>query len=363
MLPPGKKPVEQLTAPKSGEKPQEKGVEKLSVKLPPKWDEKELYKILDNIEHDNAHSFSKDTAQGLHLMRIMLPKHQQWQFMQEASQIRIMTLDIEGMSLPFVRGDGLVTGDFAPEEMLSIVRSSMARATWDARFELAEMYSHPDVNTSVTYSVQKGTWPVGPRDLITVNVIQEGDTLLYVSRSIPDKHSKTTGENGRTRASLLLAGWGFKKTEKGIECSYIFHIDPKGSIPSSLIKAVQTQTPQCIARVGQYLQEKGPLPFIVRTGTNAPKNVGLEKEECLEASVVLHTLAKQESSFVLALPQKFKDGFEISGESEAVVVCKVLPKDPQYKSIAHLVKFTILKDTKIRVVPSKGQTGVNVLIS
>ncbi|KAI9591517.1 hypothetical protein BDF19DRAFT_426193 [Syncephalis fuscata] len=47
--------------------------------------------------------------------------------------------------------------------------------------------------------------------------------------------------------------------------TYITQFDPRGSIPSSLVKAVQTQTPMCVAKVADYLTKYAPPPSISRT--------------------------------------------------------------------------------------------------
>jgi hypothetical protein len=88
------------------------------------------------------------------------------------------------------------------------------------------------------YSVQKGTFPVAARDLVTISTfdlsVKEG---MYAVCSAKDE-SKAPATNGKVRADLLIAGWNFVKTEKGVMCTYLVHVDPKGSIPAGIHRLI-----------------------------------------------------------------------------------------------------------------------------
>lgn len=64
------------------------------------------------------------------------------------------------------------------------------------------------------------------------------------------------------RGEILLGAWVLEKTLKGIRTSYIVSVDVKGSLPSALIKMVQVQTPLCIKRVRDYIQERGTECYV-----------------------------------------------------------------------------------------------------
>ncbi|KAJ3414051.1 hypothetical protein HDV05_007176 [Chytridiales sp. JEL 0842] len=161
-----------------------------------------------------------------------------WDFQQEKNGIRISTMPLEG----------------------------------DPRYESGESLEYFSVDEALSYSVQKGTFPVASRDLVSLLTCRRQNTdglgkLIYVATSVNDPTAPSEGR-GRVRAHLTVAGWILRqRKEGGIEASYIVQVDPKGTVPSALtalVKLIQTQTPQCIFEVSKYLVRAGPIPFIVR---------------------------------------------------------------------------------------------------
>ncbi|KAJ3104729.1 hypothetical protein HDU97_008908 [Phlyctochytrium planicorne] len=192
-----------------------------------------------------------------------------WEFQQERSGIKIHTRPVDGLSIPIVRGDGLIDGDWTTQEVFSVIRSSNCRKHWDPRYDTGESIEHFNVDEALSYSVQKGTFPVAPRDLVTAlfckrEPVDQGGRLYYYVTSVTDPTAPSEGR-GRVRAEVALAGWVLRPVPgKGLEASYIVQVDPKGSVPTALVKLVQVQTPLCIFEVSRYLAKNGPIPFIVR---------------------------------------------------------------------------------------------------
>ncbi|KAJ3271619.1 hypothetical protein HDV01_006489 [Terramyces sp. JEL0728] len=200
---------------------------------------------------------------GLALMKRVLPL-KEWQAMSEKDGINISSLPINGLALPFIRGDGVVNGNFTLQEVLSVINNSYARKTWDARFDSSQVLEFLGQTDLVVYNVQKGTFPVSARELVTaITVVEDSDSLTYVAMSVPDEKDQAPPANGKVRAEILLAGWKLTKSSNGIFATYIVHVDPKGSIPNSIIRSIQTQTPLCISGVSNYLSNYGCLPFPV----------------------------------------------------------------------------------------------------
>jgi hypothetical protein len=71
----------------------------------------------------------------------------------------------------------------------------------------------------------------------------------------------------------LIGAWVLEKTMKCIRISYIVSVDIKGSLPSALIKMVQVQTPLCIKRVKDYIQENGTECYV--DGIVSEKEIGV----------------------------------------------------------------------------------------
>lgn len=103
----------------------------------------------------------------------------------------------------------------------------------DARFDSSQVLEFLDQTDLVVYNVQKGTFPVSARELVTaITVVDDGDSLTYVAMSVEDEKNQAPPANGKVRAEILLAGWKLTKSSNGIFATYIVHVDPKGSIPN-----------------------------------------------------------------------------------------------------------------------------------
>ncbi|KAI8850706.1 hypothetical protein BC829DRAFT_388686 [Chytridium lagenaria] len=185
-----------------------------------------------------------------------------WDFQQEKNGVKIHTRPVEGVSIPIVRGDGLIEGDWTTQEVFSVIRSSNCRKSWDPRYDMGETIEHFNFDEALSYSVQKGTFPVAARDLVTAlfskrETVEKGGRMFYYVTSVLDPTAPSEGR-GRVRAEVAVAGWILRPVPgKGLEASYIVQVDPKGSIPSGLIKYSSCRTltskPLCIAEVSRYL--------------------------------------------------------------------------------------------------------------
>ncbi|KAJ3320802.1 hypothetical protein HDV06_004813 [Boothiomyces sp. JEL0866] len=205
---------------------------------------------------------------GLALMKRVLPL-KEWQAMSEKDGVNISSLPINGLALPFIRGDGVVNGNFSLQEVLR-----------DARFDSSQVLEFLDQTDLVVYNVQKGTFPVAARELVTaLTIVDEGDSLTYVAMSVSDEKNQAPPPNGKVRAEILLAGWKLTKSSNGVFATYIVHVDPKGSIPNSIIRSIQTQTPLCIAGVSNYLSNYGCLPFALIGSLKPSKGISFKSKE------------------------------------------------------------------------------------
>ncbi|KAJ3112390.1 hypothetical protein HDU96_004602 [Phlyctochytrium bullatum] len=220
------------------------------------------------------HKPHRHTAAGDRALRLLLDleplEENGWEPMGEKGGVRIHTRPVDGGGgIPIVRGDGWIEGEFTVQEAFSVIRSSNCRKIWDPRYDTGESIEHFNTDEALSYSIQKGTFPVAPRDLVTAlfckrEPVDRGGRLYYYLTSVVDPTAPSEGK-ARVRAEVAVSGWILRPTEgKGLETSYIVQVDPKGTIPSALVKLVQTQTPLCIAEVSRYLNRAGPIPFLVR---------------------------------------------------------------------------------------------------
>ncbi|KAI8924030.1 hypothetical protein BC831DRAFT_513675 [Entophlyctis helioformis] len=208
---------------------------------------------------DKPHRHTQTVATNMALLADLEPLDHGWNTtLPETNGVAISTVEVAGVDLPFIRGDGIIFGNWSLEEVLSVVRSGAARKMWDPRFDSSQVIDTLSPNDLLLHTVQKGTFPVSARDFVTLSSVfwMSPTKVIYNSSSVHDSKGPPDGLNGRVRGELLVAGWILARVQYGIKASYIVHVDPKGSVPSTLIKMVQQQTPMCIANVAKYLEPK-----------------------------------------------------------------------------------------------------------
>ncbi|KAJ3414054.1 hypothetical protein HDV05_007179 [Chytridiales sp. JEL 0842] len=241
---------------------QVQAVEKPVLKvLPPIVTPDQLAKLVAPIPH--AHSAK--AAQALTLLKSLEPL-EGWETLNNINGVQVSTRPVPGSSMGMVRGDGIIEGWTTPE-VLSVIKSFSARQTWDARFEGGNLLKTFSIDESLAHTFQKGTFPVAGRDLLSVSRTEfnYNDTTYHVSTSVVDPACPE--DSKRVRANLTLAGWILQPQNNNpsvLKVTYIVQVDPKGTLPAALIKAVQAQTPLAVGEIRKYLESVGPSPVLVR---------------------------------------------------------------------------------------------------
>ncbi|KAJ3167927.1 hypothetical protein HDU88_001874 [Geranomyces variabilis] len=229
-----------------------------------------------NPHHDSA-------ALSLRLLRGLESKESGWAFHSESSGVTISQKLVTGAPMPMVRGDAILRGPHGAtaQQILSVVKSSSARKVWDGRFEDGHALVNYNLDESLVMSQQKGTFPVSGRDFVTANMTHYDDdgTIYFTATSVVDRSAPV--DTKRVRAHLTVAGWIIKPVPEGVAVTYIVQVDIKGSVPSSIIKVIQTQTPLCIAEVFKFLRQKHYVPFVIRNipGVDPGRALPLRSEQ------------------------------------------------------------------------------------
>lgn len=102
---------------------------------------------------------SKDIETASEWLELLM--NQSWSEIKLNGGIKISKLQIDGLELPFIKGEGFISGSWSSEEIASVIRSKEARFRWDARFEDSSVLEFLNFNSVLVYSTQKGSWPVG----------------------------------------------------------------------------------------------------------------------------------------------------------------------------------------------------------
>lgn len=185
-------------------------------------------------------------------------------------------------------------------------------------------------NEVLFYALTKGKkFIASPRDMsgIQKDYIDSDGSCMIIQHSVDT--DDVPEQPGAKRADLSLSGWHFKPEGAHTRVSYIFQVDLRGSIPSSIVGLVATETPLCIARARDLFFERGFSPF-VRHDTSRDPAIIFQTElidpepHSREYSCTITTGDKTGESFVIAYDlhtmYKPEGGVKISlqGESDAV---------------------------------------------
>ncbi|KAI8048982.1 hypothetical protein BDF22DRAFT_602464, partial [Syncephalis plumigaleata] len=191
-----------------------------------------------------------------------------WQLQLEQRGVSIYKHQLPNKPMPAVRGDIVIKG-WTIEEVMSVIRSLECRKYWDERFDGGQVIEWLDARTVLAHTAVKGVFPVSGRDFSAISEVRndpESQTLQAIAVSVEDPSVPVQPK--RVRAQLDIASWILKTDADEpttVHVTYITQFDPCGSLPSSLVKAVQTQTPMCVAKIADFLTKYAPPPSISRT--------------------------------------------------------------------------------------------------
>ncbi|KAJ3231713.1 hypothetical protein HDU81_003556 [Chytriomyces hyalinus] len=247
-------------------------------------------------ESQTAHTFSdpldKALIQFMHLEHTFSKKEAttlaEWTLEATRDNVTIHTHPVaQDSAFSVVRGCGELPAGFTVAECLSVIRSTACRKTWDARYDSGTVLQVLGVDDGVAHTIQKGSFPVAARDMIVAVTTRRVSRheAVFVATSVTDGDAfPKAGASGRVRADLTFAGWMLRVIGgKAVEAVYMVQVDPKGTIPSSIVKLVQTQTPLAIARVSEYLTKHGPVPFIIQVPSDDAYSVFVNPASTMNA--------------------------------------------------------------------------------
>ncbi|KAF8307187.1 Bet v1-like protein [Clavulina sp. PMI_390] len=170
----------------------------------------------------------------------------------------------DSSAIPLARGTGIIEGR-TPLDLLSVVTQPGARKNWDPRFIESGPLERYARRSFMFYALQKGALLVQPRDFVGVQNMYEDDdgTLTIVQCSIPNPPI-APDVSGRTRGWMTATGWRLRPLPdgKGTELRYMVKVDPRGSIPTAIVKSVVQDIPQCVANVVQWVSTEGLIPYL-----------------------------------------------------------------------------------------------------
>ncbi|KAN0066473.1 hypothetical protein ACQY0O_000567 [Thecaphora frezii] len=172
--------------------------------------------------------------------------------------------------VPTVKGVTVVENT-TPMQVFSIVQIPGMRKKWDPRFESGESLERYSPHSFLFYSVTKSpSYFVWARDLVGVqeNLFRQGgDEIIIVQTSVSaDKYVSEAASysKSRTRATLEVSAWKISKEgANDTKVEYVVKIHLNGSLPTSVVSMVATETPMCVGRVRDIAYTYGHAPHEV----------------------------------------------------------------------------------------------------
>ncbi|KAI8877307.1 Bet v1-like protein [Backusella circina FSU 941] len=207
---------------------------------------------------DNEHS--EAIKKALDLLKELTASLDGWKFSSETDNVKLYNKDVEGESLPIMRGDTILAGHkYTPQQLSTVATLPGCRTIWDQRFGESQIISRYSQYYALFWASMKAPWPVYWRDLCATSLREISDDLCYVvMTSVIDE--KIPEKSGYVRANLAVSGWKFEKVEEGVAITYVNQIDLAGYIPPAFLRGLQQQIPLCAGKVVDYIQDYGYPP-------------------------------------------------------------------------------------------------------
>jgi hypothetical protein len=144
--------------------------------------------------------------------------------------------------------------------------------------------------------------------LAAVERMPDEKVIQYVSTSDPSRHAGL--EDGKlVQAHVYLSGWNLKALNDGsIQTDYVVRVDVGGSIPGPLMEFLQLSSLGCIAKIQDFLDSRGPIPFVIHRSHDSQFQDLRCAHEVFDSKAGIYDLqisnsGPKETYFTVALPR------------------------------------------------------------
>ncbi|EST07749.1 START domain protein [Kalmanozyma brasiliensis GHG001] len=185
----------------------------------------------------------------------------------EEVQLSKKTNPENAYDVPIVKGSTIVE-NATPSQVLAVIQQPGMRKKWDPRFDNATQLDRYGPQKYAFYTWMKSpSYFVWARDIVGVqeNVISDGGSKIQVYQTSveADQFIDEAGSysKSRTRATLEVSAWDLVKDGDNTKVTYVVKIHLNGSLPTSVVSMVATETPMCVGRVRDTYYSNGHLPY------------------------------------------------------------------------------------------------------
>lgn len=196
-------------------------------------------------------------------------KESEWEDAGEREDVKLFrkTNPENAYDVPIVKGVTLVE-NATPSQVLAVIQQPGMRKKWDPRFDAANQLERYGPQKYLFYTYMKSpSYFVWARDIVGVqeNIVSDnGDRITVIQTSVDaDQYIDEAGSysKSRTRATLEVSAWDIVKQGNDTKLEYVVKIHLNGSLPTSVVSMVATETPMCVGRVRDVYYQFGHLPY------------------------------------------------------------------------------------------------------
>ena len=179
-----------------------------------------------------------------------------WKFVTELEGIKIYQKPgPPGKDVKLTKGVGRIVG--SPETVRRVFACGETRSKWDEMYGEGRVVEQIDHNTVVSYASFKAPWPVASRDFCSLGRTlvdpKDGSILVYYGNYT---HPAVPPVKKVVRGLVIFSATWIKPVPGAPELSdvvYAIGTDPCGSLPPSLVNAVNVKQPLCVAKIGKLI--------------------------------------------------------------------------------------------------------------
>lgn len=196
-------------------------------------------------------------------------KESEWEDAGEREDVKLFKKNNpeNAYDVPIVKGVTTVE-NATPSQILAVIQQPGMRKKWDARFDNANQLERYGPQKYLFYTYLKSpSYFVWARDIVGIqeNVVSDnGEKITVIQTSTTaDQYVDEAGSysKSRTRATLEVSAWNIIKEGNNTKLEYVVKIHLNGSLPTSVVSMVATETPMCVGRVRDVFYQTGHLPY------------------------------------------------------------------------------------------------------
>ena len=180
-----------------------------------------------------------------------------WVFDEKDKNLSIYKRAVKGAAHSMMAASTSI--DIDSNKFLSVLLNDAYMLEVDDSKKERKTYKTEKLNDSTTlyYSYQRGAGKliVDPRDFVSCTLVSESSDEIYaVTTSIEDKDYPPI--KGAVRAEVIMQGWRLSKNGANTDVVFLIHMDPKGSVPATVVGVGVKKTLKLINKVSEYIKKK-----------------------------------------------------------------------------------------------------------